>query len=43
MWRRLLLLCLLFGLAGCMEGTKAEPLKRVSGSDAPNGSKPPRP
>jgi hypothetical protein len=43
MWRRLLLLCLLLGLAGCMEGNKPEPLKRVPTSDTPNGSKPAQP
>ena len=42
MLRRLLLLCLLVGLAGCMEGSKPEPLKRVPGPDA-KSSKPPRP
>jgi hypothetical protein len=43
MWRRLLLLCLLVAVVGCMEGSKPEPLKRVSGSNAPNGVKPPLP
>lgn len=43
MWRRLLLLCLLLGLAGCMEGTKPAPLERVPGTDAANGPKPPMP
>lgn len=31
---RWLLLCLLLGLAGCMEGTKPEPLKRTESKTA---------